>query len=95
MKYKSVIVTRKGSPEVLKIVENDLREPLAGEVRIKILATTVGRTDVGYRHRDLAFAPKIPFVPGYVTLGVVDNRTAEIAVDLIESLFGKSTLMRR
>jgi NADPH:quinone reductase-like Zn-dependent oxidoreductase len=72
MKYKSVIVTRKGSPEVLKIVENDLREPLAGEVRIKILATTVGRTDVGYRHGDLAFAPKIPFVPGYVILGVVD-----------------------
>ena len=25
----------------------------------------------------------------------VKNRTAEIAVDLIESLFGKSTLMRR
>jgi hypothetical protein len=25
----------------------------------------------------------------------VRNRTAEIAVDLIESLFGKSTLMRR
>jgi arginase len=25
----------------------------------------------------------------------IRNRTAEIAVDLIESLFGKSTLMRR
>ena len=25
----------------------------------------------------------------------VRNRTAEVAVDLIESLFGKSTLMRR
>jgi NADPH:quinone reductase-like Zn-dependent oxidoreductase len=72
MKYKSVIVTRKGSPDVLKVIENDLRAPLAGEVRIKILATTVGRTDIGYRHGDLAFAPKIPFVPGYVILGIVD-----------------------
>ncbi len=72
MKYKSVTVTRKGSPDVLKVIENDLRAPLAGEVRIKILATTIGRTDIGYRHGDLAFAPKIPFVPGYVILGVVD-----------------------
>lgn len=72
MKYKSVIVTRKGSPEVLKVIENDLRAPLAGEARIKTLATTVGRTDIGYRLGNLAFAPKIPFVPGYVILGVVD-----------------------
>jgi NADPH:quinone reductase-like Zn-dependent oxidoreductase len=72
MKYKSVIVTRKGPPEVLKVIENDLRAPLAGEVRVKILATTVGRTDIGYRNGDLAFGPKIPFVPGYAVLGVVD-----------------------
>ena len=72
MQYKSVTVTRKGSPEVLEIVENDLREPLAGEARIKILATSVGRTDIGYRNGELSFAPKIPFVPGYEILGVVD-----------------------
>src|SRR5512141_2928904 len=71
MKYKSVIVTRKGSPEVLKVVENDLRAPLAGEARIKILATSVGRTDIGYRKGELSFARKIPFVPGYEILGVV------------------------
>ena len=72
MKYKSVIVTRKGPPEVLKVIENDLRAPSAGEARVKILATTVGRTDIGYRNGDLAFGPKIPFVPGYAVLGVVD-----------------------
>jgi NADPH:quinone reductase-like Zn-dependent oxidoreductase len=72
MKYKSVIVTQKGPPEVLRIIENDLRAPTAREARIKILATTVGRTDIGYRHGDLAFGPKIPFVPGYAVVGVVD-----------------------
>jgi NADPH:quinone reductase-like Zn-dependent oxidoreductase len=72
MQYKSVIVTRKGSPEVLEIIENDLRAPLEGEARIKILATCVGRTDIGYRKGELSFAPKIPFVPGYEILGVVD-----------------------
>ena len=63
MKYKNVIVTRKGSPEVLKIIENDLRTPMAGEARVKILATCVGRTDIGYRQGDLSFAPTVPFVP--------------------------------
>jgi NADPH:quinone reductase-like Zn-dependent oxidoreductase len=41
MKYKSVIVTRTGGPEVLQVIENDLRAPFAGEVRIKILAAAV------------------------------------------------------
>jgi NADPH:quinone reductase-like Zn-dependent oxidoreductase len=72
MKYKSVTVTRKGSPEVLRIIENGFCAPLAGEARIKILATSVGRTDIGYRNGELSFAPKIPFVPGYEILGVVD-----------------------
>jgi NADPH:quinone reductase-like Zn-dependent oxidoreductase len=50
LKYKSVIVTKRGGPEVLQIVENDLREPVAGEVRINVLATGVGRTDINYRY---------------------------------------------
>jgi Zn-dependent alcohol dehydrogenase len=41
IQYKSVIVTKRSGPEVLKIIENDLRAPLAGEARIKILATPV------------------------------------------------------
>jgi NADPH:quinone reductase-like Zn-dependent oxidoreductase len=92
MKYKCVIVTKKGSPEVLKIVENDLRTPLAGEARIKTLATSVGRTDVGYRKGDLSFAPRIPFVPGYEILGVVDavgEGVTNVAVgDRVAALIG-------
>jgi NADPH:quinone reductase-like Zn-dependent oxidoreductase len=72
MKYKSIIVTRRGSPEVLKIIENDLRTPSAGEARIKILATPVCRPDITARYGHTAFAPKIPFVPGYAVIGIVD-----------------------
>jgi len=72
MKYRSVIITRKGSPEVLKVVENDLRAPLAGEARIRILATGVGRTDVIMRRGYYPYAPRIPFAPGYEIIGVVD-----------------------
>jgi len=92
MPYKSVIVTRKGSPEVLKIIENDLRAPLAGEARMRVLATSVGRTDIGYRKGDLSFAPKIPFVPGYEILGIVDavgEGVTNVAVgDRVAALIG-------
>ena len=72
MKYKSVIITKKGPPGVLKVIENDLRSPLAGEARIKIIATGVGRTDIVMRYGYYPFAPKIPFAPGYEIVGVVD-----------------------
>src|SRR5512140_1088231 len=92
MKYKSVVVTQKGSPQVLKIVENDLRAPLAGEARIQIHATSVGRTDIGYRKGELSFGPKIPFATGYEILGVVDavgEDVTNVAVgDRVAALIG-------
>ena len=72
MKYKSVIVTKRGGPEVLKIIENDLRPPSAGEARIKILATPVCGPDISSRYGHTPFAPRVPFVPGYAIIGVVD-----------------------
>jgi NADPH:quinone reductase-like Zn-dependent oxidoreductase len=72
MSYKSIIVTRRGGPEVLQIIENRLRAPSAGEVRIRILATPVCQDDVAVRLGTRPFLPKIPFVPGYSILGVVD-----------------------
>ncbi len=72
MKYNSVVVTKRGGPEVLQVVENDLRAPSAGEARIKVLATGVGRTDINYRYGYSPFSPKVPFVPGYEITGVVD-----------------------
>jgi len=72
MKYKSVIVTKAGGPEVLQVIENDLRLPSAEEVRIKILAVPVCLPDVEARYGRSPFKPKIPFVPGYAIIGVVD-----------------------
>jgi NADPH:quinone reductase-like Zn-dependent oxidoreductase len=70
--YRSVVLTRQGPPEVLQVVENELRDPAAGEARIKLQATGVGRTDVVMRRGYYIYAPKIPFVPGYEIVGVVD-----------------------
>ena len=72
MKYKSVVATQRGGPEVLQVAENELREPEAGEARIKVLAAGVGRTDINYRYGYSPFSPKAPFVPGYEIVGVVE-----------------------
>ena len=46
MKYKRVVISRKGGPEVLQAVEEDLPEPGTGEVRVKIFASGVAFADV-------------------------------------------------
>jgi NADPH:quinone reductase-like Zn-dependent oxidoreductase len=72
MRYQSVVVTERGSPEVLQVIENDLRPPSAGEARIKILATPVCGPDIQARYGQTPVAPKLPFVPGYALVGEVD-----------------------
>jgi NADPH:quinone reductase-like Zn-dependent oxidoreductase len=39
MKYKHVVITHVGGPEVLQMVEDEVPEPKAGEVCVKLLAT--------------------------------------------------------
>jgi NADPH:quinone reductase-like Zn-dependent oxidoreductase len=72
MKYKSVVATRRGGPEVLQVVEDDLRQPRPGEARVKILAAQVCAPDVSCRYGATPFPPRVPFVPGYAITGVID-----------------------
>jgi NADPH:quinone reductase-like Zn-dependent oxidoreductase len=72
MNYRSVLVTERGGPEVLQIVEHELRPPSSGEARVRILTTPVCQDDVATRVGNRPFLPKIPFVPGYSMIGIVD-----------------------
>lgn len=69
---KAVMLTRKGGPEVLEVVELSLPEPGPGEVRVQIRATGVGATDIAMRRGSSSYVPAIPFVPGYESVGIVD-----------------------
>jgi NADPH:quinone reductase-like Zn-dependent oxidoreductase len=83
VKFKSVVATGRGSSEVLKIMENELREPSAGEARIKILAVAVCQDDIAVRVGKRPFLPKVPFTPGYNIVGDVDaigEGVTEVAV---------------
>ena len=47
---KAIVFTKYGSPEVLQLVEVEKPIPKENEVLIKIVATTVNRTDCGFRN---------------------------------------------
>lgn len=72
MKYRSVIVTKRGGPEFLQVIEKELPPPSSGEAQIRILATPVCQDDVAVRVGNRPFLAKVPFVPGYSILGVVE-----------------------
>lgn len=80
MSYKQVIITAFGDPEVMKVVEvAALPEPAAGEVRVKVQATSACFTDTMVRkgvYYDVKKKP--PFSPGYDMVGVVDKLGAGV-----------------
>jgi len=73
MKYKRVVINRKGGPEALQVVEADLPEPAPGEVRVQVLTAGVLLADVMWQEGKVPGSPKPPFTPGYDLVGVVDK----------------------
>jgi len=70
--YRAVMLTKKGGPEVLQVVELPIEELGPGQIRIRVRAAGVGATDLIMLAGDYLYAPKIPFVPGYEVAGVVE-----------------------
>lgn len=73
MKYRRVVVTHFGAPEVLQVVEENLREPEPGEVRVRIRAAGVSFADVLLREGIHPEARRPPFTPGWDLVGEVDK----------------------
>ncbi len=74
MKHHRVVVSRHGGPEVLQVVEENIPEPGAGEVRVKVLAAGVSAFDLIYRRwGHLPGSPRLPFTLGEDVVGVVDK----------------------
>lgn len=93
MKYKSIIVTRKGGPEVLQVIEKDLHSPKIGEVLIKIQAAGVGRTDIAMRYWNYPGAPRVPFVPGYEIVGIIQEIGPGVKTVMIGERVGALTVI--
>jgi NADPH2:quinone reductase len=73
MRYKRVVVTQYGGPEVITTIEEDIPTPKAGEVRVKVLAAGVGLPDVLAREGVHPETPHVPYTPGWDLVGTVDQ----------------------
>jgi NADPH:quinone reductase-like Zn-dependent oxidoreductase len=79
-KNHRVVVTEHGGPEVLQVVEENLPEPEAGEVRVKILAAGVSAYDLMHRSSgSLPGAPPLPCTLGEDIVGVADKLGAGVS----------------
>ncbi|KMY28133.1 alcohol dehydrogenase [Lysinibacillus xylanilyticus] len=68
-----VIVTRYGGPQVIEVIEEPLRKPKRGEIRVKVQAAGVALADIMRREGKVPLTPIPPFTPGYDTIGIVDE----------------------
>ncbi len=73
MKNTRVVLTALGGPEVLKVIEDDIRQPGANELRIGILACGMAFADVLMRRGLYSGVPALPYSPGYDVVGVVES----------------------
>jgi NADPH2:quinone reductase len=70
-----VQVRRFGDPDVIEVVDAPLPTAGAGEVRVRVLASSVEYTDVTIRRHVYAQTATLrpPFVLGYVVVGEIDQ----------------------
>jgi NADPH2:quinone reductase len=74
MKCHRVVVTRHGEPDVLRVVEENIPEPQAGEVRVRVLTAGVSGYDLMFRSSGVfPGSPRVPFTLGVDVVGVVDK----------------------
>ena len=73
MRNTRVVLTALGGPEVLKVIEDEIREPAANEVRVRILACGVAFADVLMRRGLYPAVPALPYSPGYDVVGTVES----------------------
>jgi NADPH:quinone reductase-like Zn-dependent oxidoreductase len=71
MIVRAVGITEPGGPEVLAVVERELREPGPDEVRIAVAAAAVNPTDIGLRATGVDGMPP-PWTPGMDAAGTVE-----------------------
>lgn len=69
---RAVGISAPGGPEAVQLIDRDVREPRAGEVRIAVAAAAVNPTDMSLRTRGVeGVAP--PWTPGMDAAGTIES----------------------
>jgi NADPH:quinone reductase-like Zn-dependent oxidoreductase len=70
---RAVAIPAPGGPEVLTVVDRDVRAARPGEVRVTVRAAAVNPTDIGLREHGGGESLEPPRVPGMDAAGVVES----------------------
>jgi NADPH:quinone reductase len=70
---RAVAITAPGGPEVLAVIDRDVRAAGPGEVRIAVRAAAVNPTDIGLREHGAGQGLEPPWTPGMDAAGVVES----------------------
>ena len=74
MQNHRIIISRKGGPNVLQLIEEPIPVPKPGEVLVHVLCAGVAAADLAMREGVYpGKTPKIPFTPGYDICGVIEK----------------------
>ncbi len=86
---QAMVLDRPGDVESRPLVERDLEPPRpgVGEVRVRVSACGVCRTDLHTVEGELAL-PRLPLIPGHQIVGVVDEVGGGVSRTLIGSRVG-------
>ncbi|MEO6907987.1 MAG: NAD(P)H-quinone oxidoreductase [Abditibacteriaceae bacterium] len=76
---KAIIITQPGGPEVLALADRPMPEPVAAQVRVRVLAAGVNRLDIMQRQGKYPAPPNAPAdILGVEFAGVVDALGPEV-----------------
>jgi NADPH:quinone reductase len=70
---RAVAITAPGGPDVLSVIDRDVRAAGPGEVRIAVRAAAVNPTDIGLRERGGGPDLEPPWIPGMDAAGVLES----------------------
>jgi NADPH:quinone reductase-like Zn-dependent oxidoreductase len=73
-----VRVHETGGPDVLRIEDMEVGEPAAGELRVRVEAIGLNRSEAMYRAGAYLIPPKLPTLIGYEAAGVVEAIGAHV-----------------
>lgn len=68
-----IVISRRGGPDVLELVDGATPDPGPGEVRVRSLAIGVSAHDAMLRAHSFPGFPKTPFTPGVDVVGMVES----------------------
>ncbi|TGL61379.1 zinc-binding dehydrogenase [Leptospira sarikeiensis] len=85
---RQIVITKKGGPQVLKVLEVADLLPSSGEVRISVKASGLNFADIMTRMGVYPDAPPYPCVMGYEVSGIIDK----ISSGIDPSWLGKEVL---